>query len=430
KYTTPKEAEAHGISFIHQEPIYFYSMTVAQNIYLSRLFKGVLPFFTSDKKANEATEKLLKQLGADINPRARMEDISIGERQVVEIARALAAGFEIVIFDEPTSSLSLNEKENLFNVIRRLQKENKTIIYISHFLDEIKQVCDKYLVLRDGRVSGSGNVIDVERSDLVNMIIGQKAVAIKKNDSSYISNESSLQVRHIRSGQLLQDVSFDLHKGEVLGLWGLMGSGRTELIRALFGLDRIDNGEVYFNIDGSLKKIHRKNLFKYCGYVTEGRHDDGLFLSREVWINVTTTNLQKYQSNFLRIMKKEQERRDTERFIEQLSIKVPNCNTPAKQLSGGNQQKIVFAKWLNKELPVLILDEPTRGVDVGSKLEIHNLIRQMASKGKSVLLVTSEVDEMTDLTDRVIVLRNGKIVSEVIGEDINRANLMHLSLEG
>ena len=430
-FASPKEAENAGVSFIHQEPVFFYSMTVAENIFLSRLFKSrALPCFTDTRRAVQESDKLLKLLGASINPRARMEDISIGERQVVEIARALAAGSSIVIFDEPTSSLSLNEKQNLFRIIRKLREEGKTIIYISHFLDEVKEICDRYLVLRDGRVSGSGMVCDVEQSDLAEMVIGEKLEKVRHEKGVCAVGDVILRVQHIRSGKLLQDVSFDLHRGEVLGLWGLMGSGRTETVRAIFGLDRVDGGEVSFaGPDGTLQPISKRSLLKKCGYVTESRHTDGVFLPMPVWENITATALRKYARGGL-MMDTAREQARANELIELLRIRVPNCLTPVEQLSGGNQQKVIFAKWLNKDLDVLVLDEPTRGIDIGAKLEIYNLIRRLAAEGKAVLLITSEIDEMVDLADRVAVLRGGKIVAEETGGGINDHNLMHLALEG
>lgn len=430
-FSSPKEAEKAGISFIHQEPVFFYSMTVAENIFLSHLYKSrILPCFTDTRRAIQESSKLLKMLGAAINPRSKMEDISIGERQIVEIARALAAGSSIVIFDEPTSSLSLNEKQNLFRIIRTLREEGKTIIYISHFLDEVKQICDRYLVMRDGQVSGSGMVKDVEQSDLAEMIIGQKLEKISREKSTVEKGETILKVEHIRSGKLLQDVCFELHKGEILGLWGLMGSGRTETIRAMFGLDRVDGGEVSFTAkDGSLQPVRKKDLLKKCGYVTESRHTDGVFLPMPVWKNITATALTKY-SNGGSFMNTAAEQQTANKFIQLLSIRVPDCFTPVEQLSGGNQQKVIFAKWLNKELDVLVLDEPTRGIDIGAKLEIYELIRDLAAQGKAVLLITSEIDEMVDLANRVIVLRDGRIVAEETDEGIESTNLMHLALEG
>ena len=256
---SPKDAEKNGIAFIHQEPLFFASMSVAQNVYISNLFPGSVPFLVDNRKVEREAKKYLELLGSsDIDPHARMEDITIGARQMVEIARALAMGANIIIFDEPTSSLSMHEKRKLFEVINRLRDDGKTIIYISHFLDEITELCDDYLVLRDGKMSGAGVVTGLQKSDLVTMIIGQKPVALEKKTREQGSDEVMLRVENIQSGNLLRGVDFELKKGEVLGIWGLMGSGRTELIRAIVGLDRTDAGTVMYNRNGTPEKSIRQ----------------------------------------------------------------------------------------------------------------------------------------------------------------------------
>lgn len=424
----PKDAEKNGIAFIHQEPLFFASMTVAQNIFISRMFQSAIPGIVDEKKANREAKRYISMLGVEINPAAKMEDITIGARQMVEIARALAMGANIIIFDEPTSSLSLNEKECLFRVIDGLRKDGKIIIYISHFLDEITELCDDYLVLRDGKMSGSGVVEGLQKSDLVTMIIGQEVEKVQKQIRKIHWDEAVLKVENIRSGNLLCGIDFTLHKGEILGIWGLMGSGRTELLRAMFGLDRVDGGNVYYREGSSLKPIKKDALLRRCGYVTESRHTDGLFLNMNIAINCTSATLDRYTSKKTKFIDSKKEYSDTEALIKQLNIKVPDPNTIACQLSGGNQQKVIFAKWVNKNADILVLDEPTRGVDVGSKMEIYKIIRKLADTGTSVILVSSEADEMVDLSDRVIVLKGGNIITSVENEDINNNNLMTLAL--
>lgn len=429
---SPKDAEKNGIAFIHQEPLFFASMSVAQNVFIGNMFKGAVPILTDNAKAEKEAKKYLELLGAnDISPHSAMEDITIGARQMVEIARALAMGANTIIFDEPTSSLSLHEKNKLFEVIRKLKHEGKVIIYISHFLEEITELCDDYLVLRDGKMSGTGVVEGLEKADLVTMIIGQKPAAIEKKTVKRQLDEVVLKADQIVSGNLLRGVSFELKKREILGIWGLMGSGRTELVRAIVGLDRIDGGKVLFKEEGgTLTKIKRSTLLRKIGYVTESRHYDGLFLNMDITNNCTAAKLDSYCSKRLKFIDVNKEAEDTRTLIKSVNIKVPDEKTRASQLSGGNQQKVVFAKWLNKGAPVLILDEPTRGVDVGSKMEIYRTIKKIAAEGTSVLLISSEVDEMVDLSDRVIVLQGGRIVKDVEGPDININNLMELALGG
>jgi len=429
----PKDAENNGIAFIHQEPLFFHSLTVSENIFVSNLFGSKVPGLIDKKRAENESRKHLALLGAEnINPKTKVEDIPLGERQVVEIARALSIGANIIIFDEPTSSLSLHEKMSLFEVINKLRDEGKTIIYISHFLDEVKEICDDFLVLRDGKMSGNGQVKEVTRADLIRMIIGHELNVENTDRRDRSSADVVLRVDNICSGNLLNGISFELREGEILGLWGLMGSGRTELIRAMFGLDPVDKGEVYIRPapeSSELVRAKKQNLLRYSGYVTENRHADGLYLPMSVWQNCTAANMAEYASSVFQFMNTRKEVQDAKSNIERLSIKVPHASTLAEQLSGGNQQKVIFSKWMNKRARILVLDEPTRGVDVGSKLEIHKLIRILAEQGTAIFLISSEIEEMISLSDRVIVLHDGEIVAEVT-EEIDKNTLMNLTFKG
>ncbi len=425
---SPKDADRHGIAFIHQELLFFASQTVAENIFISNLPKSTtLPIFVDKQAANEKAETYLSMLGADIKSTSRMEDLSVGEKQIVEIARALATGSEIVIFDEPTSSLSVREKQRLFDIIRRLKSEGKTIIYISHFLDEIMELCDSFLVLRNGKVAGTGRVEDRTKNDIIRMVVGQDVADLHPHAKA-ATRAPVLKVEHLRSGSLLEDVSFALFEGQILGIWGLMGAGRTELIRAMLGLDPLDGGTILYTEDGELRPIAPSRLLQQAGYVTESRHADGLFDAEPVWKNVTATNLGAYASGLLRRLDTAREAETARNFIRSLAIKTPDHTTRVENLSGGNQQKVIFSKWLNKRPKLLILDEPTRGVDIGAKREIANLITELASKGTATLLVTSEVEEMVELCDRVLVLRDGAIAHEVEGANIEETKLMAIAL--
>lgn len=425
---SPKAASQRGIAFIHQELLFFASQTVAENIFISNLFPVPgLPFFVSKAPANREARRNLDMLGSRIAPTARMETLSVGDRQVVEIARALAAGFDILILDEPTSSLSLKEKHILFGILRRLRDEGKAIVYISHFLDEIMELTDRFVVLRNGKVHGAGRTAEAVKADIIRMIIGRDVTARAKA-ANVIAAKPVLKVEQLRSGRLLRDVSFELHHGEILGIWGLMGSGRTELLRAILGLDGIDGGEVLVAEAGGLRPVAPGEVLARSGYVTESRHADGLFLARPVWKNVTATTLRDYASKVFRFLDTRKEIATAIRYIDTLKIKTPGPAVPAEKLSGGNQQKVVFAKWLAKRPPILILDEPTRGVDVGAKFEIHGLIVELTREGTSVILVSSEIEEVVNLSDRVLVLRDGHIAASATGDGINNAALMAMAL--
>ena len=425
---SPKDADRHGIAFIHQELLFFASQNVAENIFISNLpASKALPIFVDKAAAVERAETYLAMLGVDIKGTTRMEELSVGEKQIVEIARALATGSEIVIFDEPTSSLSVKEKRSLFDIIRRLKSEGNTIIYISHFLDEIIELCDSFCVLRNGKVAGQGRVEGTSRNDIIRMVVGQDVAALEPHATSR-GQSPILKVEHLKSGRLLNDISFQLFEGEVLGIWGLMGSGRTELVRAMLGLDRLDRGEILFPEGGELRPIAPTRLLRHCGYVTESRHADGLFDAEPVWKNITATNLGAYASGLLRLLDTRREADAARGFISSLKIKAPDHTAIVSNLSGGNQQKVIFSKWLNKRPKILVLDEPTRGVDVGAKREIGNLITSLTSEGTAALLITSEVEEMVQLCDRVLVLRDGAIIHDVECRQIDEATLMAMTL--
>jgi ribose transport system ATP-binding protein len=419
----PIDADRAGIAFIHQELLYFPTLTVAENIFISRLPSGRIPFSVDKRAARRRAKEALTQLGSQIRPIARMETLSVGEKQVVEIARALAQGADIVIFDEPSSSLSVKEKDALFAIVRKLKAEGKAIIYISHFLDEIENLCDRYTVLRNGHVVGSGSVIDVTREQIVEMIVGQ-VMDGREVRTRRAAVKPRLTLSGIRRQGILKEVNLELKRGEVLGLWGLMGSGRTELLRSVLGLDRLDGGHVTLHDEDGPRTIDLYELLERTAYVTESRRTDGLFLDDQIWKNISATTLNQYASGRMQVLDTSAETLTAKNMIERLTIKTPDQQTRAGNLSGGNQQKVVFAKWLNRKPEILFLDEPTRGVDVSAKREIGDLIGSLADLGTSVLLITSEVEEMVLLADRVLVLRDGVISAEMIGDKISETKLM------
>ncbi len=419
----PADADEAGIAFIHQELLYFPTLTVAENMFISHLPPGRLPFSVDKRAAQARAREALDQLGSAIRPSARMESLSVGEKQVVEIARAVAQGADIVIFDEPSSSLSIKEKNALFAIVRTLKAEGKAIVYISHFLDEIEELCDSYAVLRNGRLVGSGSVAKVTRSQIVELIVGQAMsgpVARRKRTGG----AARLTLAGIRRDGILDGIDLEFRRGEVLGLWGLMGSGRTELIRSILGLDPMTEGAMLLDDGGGNRPIGQQELLERTAYVTENRRTDGLFLDEAVWKNISATTLDQYAAGRMRVLDKAAEERTAVSMIDRLTIRTPNHSTRAANLSGGNQQKVVFAKWLNRKPEILILDEPTRGVDVGAKREIGELVESLADSGSSVLLVTSEIEEMVALADRVAILRDGVIAAEVQGGNITEAGLM------
>lgn len=425
KIHSPNDSRDYGIAFIQQEVQLFDNLTVYENIFLVDLKEyrkfRYLPVLDKKELCRKASE-LLEPLGCHVDPSKKVGSLSVGEQQIVQIARALSSGGEILLFDEPTSSLSMKEKENLFQVIRNLKKDGKTIIYITHYLDEVELICDRAIIMRDGQVVGKGMVADFRKEDIVNCMVPDKVVfsEVKSN----VSDEALLKVEDLSGENFPRKVSFTLHKGEVLGLWGLLGSGRTETVRTLLGLDKMTEGRIWYNSDGKLKPIRPRKLFRKCGYVTEGRHYDGLYLPMTLWKNTTSANLRVFSSRFLKILNAKKEQAEGERFIEMLHIAAAGCETAAMALSGGNQQKVVISKWLSKNPKILILDEPTRGVDVGAKVEIQNLIRRLAADGMACIVISSETEEIQKLADNILVLRNGQVGAYLKHDEINNQRLV------
>lgn len=415
---TPQDAERLGIGFIHQEPVMFNYMTVAENISISRLKKRV-----NYKELNDIAKKYLKKMNCDIKPTEKIANISIGERQMVEIARALSSGGKILLFDEPTSSFTDTEKSRLFKVIRDLKAAGSCIFFISHFLDEVAELTDKLIVLRDGKVVISGNTKDIPRSEVLRNMIGGDVVKVDESDRKKF-DKIVFKVDNITAGKAPNDISFQLHEGEVVGVWGLMGSGRTELLRAIYGLDKADKGSVSIDTGCGLHKIAFENVRDYCGYVTEARHDDGLFLPWTIWENMTAPTLRTYLKPNKLFLDYKKQKQNSEEYCKKLNVKTPSIYTKISQLSGGNQQKVIIAKWLMKKPKIFLIDEPTRGVDVGAKAEIHKMIKSLANEGTACLVISSEIEEISTLSDRVIVLNRGKISGELGKEKIEKEELM------
>jgi ABC-type sugar transport system ATPase subunit len=422
----PRAAEELGIAFIQQEIQLFYNLSVFENIFIADLNKWrkskSLPFLDILKLKKEA-KKYLQMLGCDINVNVKASSLAVGEQQMVQIARALSQGGRILLFDEPTSSLSLKEKQSLFDIINKLKESHIIIIYISHHLDEIFELCDRAVVLRDGKVTGQGITSELTKEKIINFMLGHDIEQFTEYEKR-TSNEKILEVRNLSGEKYPSDISFSLNKGEVLGIWGLLGSGRTELIRTLLDFDKKKSGQVFFGEDGELKPITGKSFFHKVGYITEGRHYDGLFLNMPIWENITSVYLSKFATKFLNFLKVKDEKQTAVQSINQVNVKAVNEDMIVSKMSGGNQQKVVISKWFIKEPKIIFMDEPTKGVDVGAKAEIQRLIHKMASEGVSFVVVSSEIEEIMSLSDRIIVLHQGKLVAEVNKRDFSKDNLM------
>jgi ribose transport system ATP-binding protein len=415
---TPMEAKSLGISMIPQEFNLIPTLSVFENIFLgSEMKKGGL---LNKKEMRRKTQSLLNELRTNLSPDALIEDLSVAEKQMVEIAKALVHDSEILIMDEPTTVLTALEVEILFELIERLKKNNVSILFISHKLHEVKRVCDRILVLRDGEQICVNAVKDVDEQDMARKMVGRELNQIFPAKASP-GSEEVLRVQNLSDGVLLKDISFQLKKGELLGFSGLIGAGRTELAECLMGLRPKTTGQV--SVRGEEACIHScADALRYkLGYLSEDRKGKGLLLNCGIPENVTLISLSKY-SNWCINRKKEQE--SSQKYIDQFNIKAASMQADLEFLSGGNQQKVYLSKWMDTEPEILILDEPTRGIDVNAKKEIYHFIHSLVSNGVSCILISSELEEIIGLCSRVLVMREGKITGEMEGDHINEEEIM------
>mgnify|MGYP001264852878 CR=1 FL=1 len=419
------DAKAHGVSMIFQEFSLIPTMTVAENIFLNSEPKTKLGLI-DDAACVRRAKELLAELNVDLDPETPVEQLGVGYWQLTEIAKALSYDTSILIMDEPTSSLTKNETEFLFELIAKLKQRGIAIIYISHRMDEIFRICDRITVMRDGRHSLTDDCANLTMDTVIEHIVGsQVGEAFEWVERPYdTSGEPVLKVDRLTSGTKVRNVSFEVRRGEILGIAGLMGSGRTELARALFGIDPIDSGEVW--IRGEKRKIRNPSDAMAAGValVPEDRRTQGLVLDHSVKDNILVTILSKLRKGVF-VDDREGNRR-AEQFVRKLSIKTDNIFKKSGLLSGGNQQKIVIAKWLAIEPDILILDEPTIGVDIGAKTEIVKIIREFADSGKAVIVISSELVELLAVSDRLLVMHQGEVRKQLRRQQIrNEEELQH-----
>jgi ABC-type sugar transport system ATPase subunit len=407
-----REATLKGIAFVHQELAMLPTLTVAENIFIDDL--PTSGPFISTAVVRRRSRELIGRLGSKVSPESRIEELSIGDRQLVEIARALRHQPRIIIFDEPTSSLTEPERRRLFHVIRGLKTEGVVIIYITHFLDEIFSICERVTVMRNGETVWSSPLADVDAAKVVHLMLGVSAGEGRIREPIASECESLLRVSGLRRSGALKDINFEIQAGEIVGLWGLLGSGRTELLRALVGLDPIDSGTILWKGESGLSKIAPRQLHRKVGFVTEDRRGEGVHLTLSIRENIALPNLNSLLNNF-HLIDAGRERELANAMIGRLNIKASGQDQSVGTLSGGNQQKIVFGGWLAANPRLFILDEPTRGLDVSAKSEIMNLIVDLANKGCGVLLVSSELEELMRVCDRYLVMNRGSLINELPG---------------
>lgn len=425
-YKNPQEAEKAGIVFIYQELNVLFDLTVEENLFMGKeITKG---FGICDKKAMRAkAQEVMDKMGVNIPVNAVMSDLSVGQQQMVEICKALMADAKVIIMDEPTAALTASETRGLFEVINSLRKKGVSIVYISHRMEEIFELCDRITVLRDGEYVGTENIADIDLDHVVQMMIGRTIGERFPKRESHIGAEV-LRVEGLTSGKLFKDVHFDVKAGEVLGVSGLMGAGRTEIMQALFGNIPLDAGKVF--IDGKEVSIKnpRQAIAAGIGFITEDRKVEGLLLEKSIAENIHIANLGKVSNGF--VLNKDKQMSLVKRGIEEFKVRCFGPEHECGNLSGGNQQKIVLAKWVYTDPKILILDEPTRGVDIGAKKEIYNIINQMAADGVAVIMVSSELPEVLGMSDRIAVVHEGKITGILDAAEADQAKVMTLATGG
>ena len=424
EFHNAREAQDAGVVIVHQELNMMGHLTVAQNIFVGREFKKGLGI--DDKKMNEEAAKLFKMLNIDIDPTETRSNLTVGKQQMCEIAKAISHDAKVIVFDEPSSALTEAEIDELFKIIRDLRKKNMAIVYISHRMDEIKVITDRVTVMRDGCYVGTLITADCTKEDIINMMVGRviyeepKACSMVPKDAPVV-----LKVEHLNAGRLVQDISFELHKGEILGFSGLMGAGRTETARAIFGADPKESGDIYIN--GKLVNIKspQEAVKAGIGYLSEDRKRFGIVVQKTITENATMASLERYiKKTFI---DKKAEKAVTEDYVSQLNIKTPSVDQLVVNLSGGNQQKVVLAKWLVRNCDILIFDEPTRGIDVGAKSEIYKLMNALAQEGKSIIMISSEMQEILRMSDRVLVMCEGRKTGELPIEKATQEAIMNLA---
>ncbi len=410
EFHNTREAQDAGVVIVHQELNMLGHLTVAQNIFIGREFKKGVKI--DDKKMNEEARKLFEKLHIDIDPTETMADLTVGKQQMCEIAKAISHEAKVIIFDEPSAALTEAEIEELFKIIRDLREQNLGIVYISHRMDEIKVITDRVTVMRDGTYVGTLITNECTKDDIINMMVGRVIYEDPKTESMVAPDAPVvLKVDHLNAGKMVQDVSFELHKGEILGFSGLMGAGRTETARAIFGADPKESGDIYIN--GEKVTINSPQDAVKCGigYLSEDRKRYGIVVQKTVAENSTMACLQNFMSGIF--INKKKEKKVAQDYVESLATKTPSVDQLVVNLSGGNQQKVVIAKWLINDCDILIFDEPTRGIDVGAKNEIYKLMNKLASEGKSIIMISSEMTEILRMSDRIVVMCEGRKTGEI-----------------
>ena len=424
-FKSTKEALENGVSMVHQELNQVLQRNVLDNIWLGRYpMKG---FFVDEKKMYNDTINIFKDLDIKVDPKKKVADLPIAERQMIEIAKAVSYKSKVIVMDEPTSSLTEKEVEHLFRIIKKLKESGVGIIYISHKMEEIKMISDEITILRDGKWISTNNVSKISTEQIISMMVGRDLTErFPKKDNK--AKEMILEVKNLTAlnQPSIQDVSFELYKGEILGIAGLVGSKRTEIVETIFGMRPKEHGEIVLHGKSVKNKSPEDAIKNGFALVTEERRSTGIFSMLDVAFNSVISNLDRYKNKF-RLLKNKDIEKDTKWIVDSMRVKTPSYSTKIGSLSGGNQQKVIIGRWLLTEPEVLMLDEPTRGIDVLAKYEIYQLMIDLAKKDKGIIMISSEMPELLGVTDRILVMSNGRVAGIVKTSETNQEEIMELS---
>lgn len=426
KNVTPQSANKMGIYAVYQENALVGTLSVAENIYLNKQFKQPGTNIVDWSRTYEEAGRLIEKLKINIDPYVRCNTLGIAGQQAVQIVKALAQEFEVLILDEPTASFGKAEIDNLFRIINLLRDEGKSIIYISHHIDEVFEIANKITVIRDGEVICTEAASDINKTKLINYMIGREATTIYEK-SAYEIGALGFSVQCMSRSNVVKNVSFDVHYGEILGIYGMVGAGRTELARLIFGVDQRDSGRVFLHGKDVTPSSPKHAIKAGIAFLTEDRRQSGLIINKSIEDNIILPSLNLLRGLFLKVSSV---REIALELMQKLGIKAPNSQSETKNLSGGNQQKVVVAKWLNTKADVFLFDEPTRGIDVGAKGEIYKLCNDLARQGKIIVFITSDMEELLCISDRVLIMREGKLVAELTNSEITQSRVLYESIGG
>jgi ribose transport system ATP-binding protein len=423
---SPRAAQALGIGIVHQELNLMPHLSAAQNIFIGREPRRLGGLWLDEDRLNADAQALFERLNLKLDPRVRVGELTVARQQMVEIAKALSHQSRVLIMDEPTAALNSQEVADLFRILRQLRGEGVGIVYISHKMDELQQIADRVTVMRDGRSIATVPMAGTSTDEIIRMMVGRTLDAWERAVPDTSRNDVVLEVRHLHRGSVLKDVSFTLKRGEILGFAGLMGAGRTEVARAVFGADPIDSGEILVHGRRVDIRSPQQAVAHGIGYLSEDRKHFGLATGMDVETNIALTAMPRFLRAGLWLDGRAM-RSTAEDSVRRLGIRTPSVKQPVRLLSGGNQQKVVVAKWLLRDCDILFFDEPTRGIDVGAKAEIYRLLHGLAEQGKAIVMISSELPEVLRLSHRVLVMCEGRVTGELPAAQATQENIMQLA---